>query len=269
MNTTIKLHNGNKIPKLGLGVWQADGSETKQAVGWALEAGYRHIDTASIYGNEKEVGEAIRSSSIPREDIFVTTKLWRDDHDDVERGFRRSCELLDISYIDLYLSHFPATGLRLDALRHMEKIAGSEFCRGIGVSNYTIQHLEELIKETSIVPLVNQVEYHVYLDQKELREYCQEKGIVVVAYSPLAKGNRLADDTVLKKIAKYHQKTSAQIMLRWCLDLNMVTIPKSVSKNRIVENSQIFDFKLRNEDLKEIEALNSGYRTCWDPTGVI
>lgn len=265
IESTKVLNNGLKMPLFGLGVWKATPEETIHAVSCALQAGYRHIDTAWIYGNEESVGKAIRDSGVAREDIFITTKLWRDHHDDPERAIESSLKRLGVDDVDLYLSHFPAEGTRIEAYKKMETFLKKGVVKSIGVSNYTVRHLEELLKQTSIVPAVNQVELHVFLQQRELVDYCEGKGIALEAYSPLAHAKRL-DDPILSAIAQKHKKSPAQVMIRWCLEKGYVVIPKSVNEKRIQENASVYDFSFDEKDMLELTGLEMNLRTCWDPT---
>ena len=265
LTQTITLNNGVKMPQLGLGVWKAAPAETIQAVKWALAAGYRHIDTAWIYGNETEVGQALRESDVNREDVFVTTKLWRDRHGDPEPAFQESLYRLGLEYVDLYLSHFPAKDTRIPAYKSLEKILASGRAKAIGVSNYTIRHLQELLHQTDVVPAVNQVEIHPFLAQPELVAFCHERQIRIEAYSPLAHAKRLEDPTLVELAQKY-QKSPAQVMIRWCVQQGFVVIPKSVKQHRIVENSQVFDFEIASADMQRLDQLDCDFRTCWDPT---
>lgn len=269
MIPTKKLNNGLEIPTIGLGVWQAKGDEAVQAVEWAIEAGYRLIDSAKIYGNEREVGRAIRRSGVKREDLFVTTKLWNSDqgYESALRAFDVSLEALGLDYVDLYLIHWPISQFRTESWRALERIVSSGKCRAIGVANYTVEHLEELKKNSTIKPVVNQVEFHPFLYQKELLEYCQKNNIQLEAYSPLAHGERLSDVRIAA-IAKKHEKSNAQIMLRWSIQHGTIVIPKSVKQARIKENLDVFDFELTDEDMQEMDSWNENFRTCWDPTDV-
>ncbi len=257
------------MPVIGLGVWQAKGDEAVQAVEWALEAGYRLIDSAKIYGNEREVGRAIRRSGIKREELFVTTKLWNSDqgYESAMRAFDVSLEALGLDYIDLYLIHWPISQFRKESWRALERIASSGRCRAIGVCNYTIEHLEELRKYSTIKPAINQVEFHPFLYQNELLEYCQKNNIQLEAYSPLVHGERLSDVRITE-IAKRNNKSNAQVMLRWGIQHGTVVIPKSINSNRIKENIDIFDFELGKEEMQILDSLNEDFRTCWDPTDV-
>jgi diketogulonate reductase-like aldo/keto reductase len=271
MNTPdITLNNGVTIPQLGLGVYQSRaGRETRNAVRAALEAGYRHIDTAMIYGNEKDVGDAVRDSGLPREQVFVTTKLWNDDHgyDQALAALDASLQRLRFDYIDLYLIHWPQEDLRLETWRAMERILASGKARAIGVSNYMVRHLTELLAVCQVPPAVNQIELSpfIYRSRASVVALCEEARIAVEAYSPLTKGKKL-DHPALKRIAKAHGKTPAQILIRYCLEHNWIVIPKSVHKARIVENMQVFDFSLRPEELVSLDALDEGLATGWDPT---
>lgn len=264
----IALNNGVQIPTIGLGVWQSKrGQETYDAVRAALELGYRHIDTARIYGNEADVGRAVRDSRVPRQEVFVTTKLWNDDqgYDSALAAFDESLKRLDLGYIDLYLIHWPLPETRLESYKALETIAQSGRCRAIGVSNYTVAHLEELLQHTTIVPAVNQVEFHPFLYQRELLAYCQSKHVVVQAYSPLTHGKRL-DHPVLAEVARHHHKTPAQVLIRWCIEHGLVALPKSVRRERIQENADVWNFHLSAEEMRQLDALDENLRTCWDPS---
>jgi diketogulonate reductase-like aldo/keto reductase len=246
------------------------GKETENAVRFALETGYRHIDTAAMYGNEQEVGKAVKNSGITREEIFVTTKVWNSDHgyNRTLRAFDESMRRLDIGYIDLYLIHWPVSGLRLETWKALQKLYADGKCRSIGVSNFTIRHLNELMASFDIVPAVNQVEFHAYLYQKNLLEYCNSKGIIVESYCPITRGKRL-NDKRLEAIAGKYSKTPAQVLIRWTLQKGTVTLPKSTHENRIRENFNIFDFELSIEDMNEIDSFNEDYRITWDPTNIV
>lgn len=270
----LTLNNGISIPQIGLGLWQNKNErECHDAVISAIASGYRHFDTAQIYENEEYVGSALSNAfstdEVSREDVFITTKLWNDNQffDDVLPSFNESLKQLKTDYVDLFLVHFPVTETRRPAWLKMEEIYKSGRAKSIGVSNYTVKHLEELISECDVMPAVNQVEIHVYLQQKELRDFCDEHGIIVEAYSPLAHGNGL-DNTVLHSIADKHSRSTAQVMIKWCAQNNMVVLPKSVSAKRIESNIAVFDFELDESDLEAIDGLEKNYRTCWDPTNV-
>lgn len=272
---TIALNNSTSIPQIGLGLWLTkDEKECHRAVESALESGYTHFDSAQIYENEKFLGDALQdafttSPGLKREDLFITTKLWNDNQffDDVIPSFDESLDNLQTDYVDLFLVHFPVTESRRMAWHKMEDIATSGRAKAIGVSNYTIKHLEELMSECEIVPAINQVELHVYLQQRDLREYCDDKGIVIEAYSPLAHGNGL-DNPVLKEIGAQYGKSAAQVMIKWCAQNGMVVLPKSVTPERIASNIDVFDFELSGHDLERIAGLEKNFRTCWDPTNV-
>lgn len=264
INTKVNLNNGVEMPALGLGVWEsAEGNECENAVIEATKAGYRHIDTAAIYGNEKSVGNGIKKSGISREEIFITTKLWNGDHDNPEGALEESLKKLQLDYVDLYLIHWPVPE-RNKTWKMLEQFLEEGKCRAIGVSNFTIRHLEELLKQSKIIPAVNQVEFTPYLFQKELLEYCKSKGIQLEAYSPLTRGIKLKDPKLVEMANRYN-KTPAQILLRWNSQHGVVVIPKSTRKERILENSDIFDFEISEDDMKKLDSFNEGFRVCPDP----
>lgn len=270
IESKAKLNNGKEIPRLGLGVYLSkSGKETRQAINWAFEAGYRHVDTAAIYGNEASVGDAILESGLPREEIFVTTKLWNDDHgyDRALKAFDESLKKLRVDFVDLYLIHWPVASGRRDSWRALERIYSNGMAKSIGVSNYTERHIDELLKSSDVVPVLNQVEFHPYLYQKALKESCESKKIWIEAYTPLTRGERF-DDPILQKIAKKYDKTVAQIMIRWSLQVGTIVIPKSVHKDRIFENADVFDFEIEAEDMASLNKLDEGYRVTWDPTTI-
>jgi diketogulonate reductase-like aldo/keto reductase len=263
---TTTLNNGVKMPWFGLGVYKSqEGSEVETAVAAALEAGYRLIDTASLYGNERGVGNAIRASGIRREDVFVTTKVWNSDqgYDETLRAFEASLERLGFDYVDLYLVHWPVKGKYKDTWRALERIYKEGRARAIGVSNFHIHHLEDLMASAEVVPAVNQVECHPLLSQVELRRFCREHNIAFQAWAPIMKGN--LELPVLQELAAKYGKTPAQIVLRWDLQNDILTIPKSVRPERIRENANIFDFELSAEDMAKIDALNENRRFGADP----
>ncbi|OOV46729.1 aldo/keto reductase [Leptospira kirschneri] len=271
LKQTVTLNNGISMPILGLGVWKTkSGKECKEAVLNALEAGYRHIDTARIYDNEEDVGQAIRESGIPRKEIFITTKLWNADQgpDKTRKALENSLDKLGIDFVDLYLIHFPVTSKRMDSWKELEKVYHDKLCKAIGVSNYTITHLGELLKDSQITPAVNQVEFHPFLNQIHLLEYCKKHKIQLEAYSPLAHGQKIEDPTI-SKIAQKYDKTPAQILIRWAIEQKIVVIPKSTQKKRIIENSKVFDFAISEEDMKILNSLDENFRTCWDPSEVV
>jgi diketogulonate reductase-like aldo/keto reductase len=270
IDTTVKLNNGVKMPIFGLGTFQMrSGKETQQAVLYALEAGYRLIDTAQMYGNEEDVGQALIKSGIPREEVFITTKLWNSEH-----GYQKAlnaCEeslnKLGSSYIDLYLIHWPVQGLRNETWRALETLLKKGKCRAIGVSNYMIRHLEELLSNSKTIPAVNQVEFSPYLYQEDLLEFCRSHDIQLEAYSPLTKGHMLNDPKLLA-IAKKYSKSAAQILIRWVLQKEIVIIPKSSRKERILENADVFDFKISPEDIRLLDSFNQNLCTSWDPSTI-
>ena len=270
LNSTIAMNNGVDIPTLGLGVFRApEGDETYNAVRSTLDIGYRHIDTAKAYGNEQNVGQAIRDSGLPRQDIFITTKLWNDDQgfDSTLRANAESLRKLGLEYIDLYLVHWPVPGLRLETWRAMERLLAEGKCRAIGVSNYMVQHLEEILGKAHVIPAVNQIELtpYNYLYRKGVVDLCQVNNIVLEAYSPLTKGLRLGDPRLVQLAAKYN-KTPAQILIRWVVQQGMVAIPKSTRPERIAENAQIFDFEISESDMGYLETFNENLVTGWGPT---
>jgi len=266
------LNNGVKMPWLGLGVWKVtDPEEVDFAVKTALKAGYASIDTAAMYGNEEGVGKAVRESGIPREQIFITTKLankmQRKGYEAALKAFETSRKSLGLEYIDLFLIHWPVKGKYTESWKALIKLYNEGLVRAIGVSNFLIHHLEDIINETGVVPAVNQVELHPWLNQAELVDYCKKHNIQVEAYSPLMSGH-LSEVPELDEIAGKYGKTPAQIVLRWHLQRGIVIIPKSVHKERIIENSQIFDFNLSEEDMEAINSLNRDKRFLPHPDNV-
>jgi len=267
---TLELNKGVLMPVVGLGVYQVPpGRRTRETVRSALELGYRHVDTARIYGNERDVADGIRESGIPRREVFVTTKLWNSDHgyDAALRAFDESVKRLGGDPPDLYLIHFPVQRVRADSWRALTRLYEDRRVRAIGVSNYTVRHLEELLVSSPVVPVVNQVELHPFLVQSSLRAFCRKRGILVEAYSPLVKGERMEHPT-LKRIAAAHGRTPAQVLIRFCIQHGLVAIPKSVRPERMAENASVFDFALSREDMTELDQLDEDYRTDWDPTSV-
>ncbi|WP_102346138.1 aldo/keto reductase [Bacillus sp. Marseille-P3661] len=268
---TTTLQNGVNMPWLGLGVFKVEeGPDLVQAVKTAIVHGYRSIDTAAIYGNEQGVGEGIvagiRETGITREDLFITSKVWNDDlgYDATIKAFDTSLTKLGLSYLDLYLIHWPVEGKFAEAWRALETLYAEGKVKAIGVSNFHIHHLEELMKNASILPMVNQVERHPRLTQKELLQYCQQNGIQLEAWSPLMQG-QILDHTVLVSIAQKYKKSTAQIILRWNLQNNVVIIPKSIREQRIIENSNLYDFELTIEEMEQIDSLNQNKRVGPDP----
>lgn len=256
---TISLNDGRPMPQLGFGVWQVTNHEAKSIVGEALEAGYRSIDTAAIYGNEEGVGEAIRASSIPREELFITTKLWNNNHgyDAALAAFDQSLGRLKLDFVDLYLIHWPVAGSEtyLDAWRALTKLKEDGRAKSIGVSNFMIPHLKRVIGETGVVPSVNQIELHPRFQQRELRVFHAGHGIATESWSPLGQGTLVTDDTIAE-IGRKYGKTSAQVILRWHIEKGLIAIPKSVTPVRIRENIDIFDFQLDAEDMSVLETLD-------------
>ena len=267
LESSITLNDGAKIPVLGLGVWQAGaGKETRKAVSAALESGYRLIDTAKLYGNERDVGAAVRESGIPRDEIFVTTKLWNSDQgfESALRAFEGSRRELGLEYVDLYLVHWPVPQLRNESWKALLKIREQGLARSIGVSNYTIPHLEELLRASPVPPSVNQVEFHPFLYQRELLEYGQKHHIQLEAYSPLTRGRHLKHP-LIKEIATKHGRTPAQILIRWGLQHGLVVIPKSVRPERIRENADVFGFEIKSPDMARLDALDERSHLAWNP----
>lgn len=261
------LNTDIEMPGLGLGVYQAkDGPEVESAVRYALEVGYRSIDTASFYGNEIGVGKAIRESGIPREEIFLTTKVWNEDQRQKRTlaAFEESLERLELEYVDLYLVHWPVKGCYKETWKEMEKILASGGAKAIGVSNFLVNHLKDLLADCQVVPAVNQIEFHPYLLQPKLLAFCKNNRIQMEAWSPLMQGN-IVSVPLLNELALKYGKSSAQIALRWNLQHGVVTIPKSVTPGRIKENSEIFDFELSDADMLAIDALDQGKRFGPDP----
>jgi 2,5-diketo-D-gluconate reductase A len=266
---TITLNNGVEIPQLGFGVYQVKPEETAQAVQTALEVGYRHIDTAEMYGNEKGVGEGIRNSGVPREEVFITSKLNNGfhAHDDALRAFDGTLEALGFDDVDLFLIHWPLPGIDVDYVetwKAMEEIYRSGRAKSIGVSNFNAHHLRKLHGETEVVPAVNQIEVHPYLAQDELRAFNAQHQIATEAWSPIAQG-KVLDDPAILRVAERYGKTASQVTLRWHVQRGDIVFPKSVTRSRVEENFAIFDFELSEDDLREITALDRNERTGPDP----
>jgi methylglyoxal/glyoxal reductase len=265
LKSSAKLNNGVEIPYLGLGVYQSPPGEiTLRGVRNALKIGYRQIDTAELYGNEKDVGRALRESGIRREDVFITTKVWNSNqgYDSTLYACEGSLGRLGLSYVDLYLIHWPVQGLGDETWRAMIKLLHQGKTRAIGVSNYSIRELNELLDKSDIVPAVNQVEFHPFLYQEELLRFCKNNKIQLEAYSPLTRGKRLNHPNILE-LAKKYNKTPAQVLIRWSLQHNVVVIPKSIHEARIKENSQVFDFQLEPKDMKLLDSLNENLYTVF------
>jgi 2,5-diketo-D-gluconate reductase A len=265
---TVTLNNGVEIPQLGFGVFQIEPENTREAVLAALETGYRHIDTAEMYGNEKQVGEAVRDSSVPREEVFVTSKLNNGYHayDDALSAFARSLDDLGFDYLDLFLVHWPLPGVGdfVETWRAMEEIYRSGRAKAVGVSNFKESHLRRIFTETDVVPAVNQVEIHPYLAQDDLRAFDTEHGIATEAWSPIAQG-KVLDDPVITSIGERLGRTPAQVTLRWHLQRGDIVFPKSVTRSRVEENFRLFDFELTGQDMAAITSLDRGERTGPDP----
>lgn len=269
IQSTTTLHNGVKMPWLGLGVFKVeDGEEVVQSIKKALEVGYRSIDTAAIYGNEEGVGKALAETNVPREELFITTKVWNADHgyEAALTAFDVSMEKLGLDYLDLYLIHWPlpSKGKFTETWKALEKLYKDGRVRAIGVSNFKVHHLEAVIADCEVVPMVNQVEYHPRFNQRELHDFCKEHGIQLEAWSPLMQGQLLNDPTLME-IAKEYNKSTAQIIIRWDIQTGVVTIPKSVKPHRIAENADVFDFEISEENMDKINALNQDRRMFADP----
>lgn len=267
IHSTKKLSNGIEMPRLGLGVYKMTEPDMAiQAMTAALDYGYRHIDTASLYANEKEVGEAVRSSNVPRKDIFITTKVWNTDqgYDQTLRAFEKSLKLLEMDYVDLYLTHWPITETFVETYRAIERLYDEKLIRATGVANHHQHHLEAIAVKANVKPMVNQIECHPRLTQFDLREYCAEQEIAITSWSPLARG-RILEEPTLQRISNKYGKSTAQTIIRWHLQHDLIVIPKSENPSRIAENMDVYDFELSFEDMKNIDALNLNERTGKDP----
>jgi diketogulonate reductase-like aldo/keto reductase len=266
IESTVELNNGVKMPQLGFGTWKIKGKSVLKPLTWALEEGFRHIDTATLYGNEKYVGKAIKVSEIPREEIFITSKVWDTDQgfEKTQKAFEKSLKKLNLDYLDLYLIHWPRE-LRNETWRALEKIYDEGKARAIGVANFWNHHIKEIFKNFETIPAVNQVELHpfVYNEDKELIKLCREKKIQVEAYSPLVHGKKL-NHPKLKSIAEKYNKSTAQILIRWSLQHGFVCIPKSGDKAHIKENANVFDFEISEKDMEEINSIGEHFRNLYD-----
>jgi diketogulonate reductase-like aldo/keto reductase len=270
LHSTFTLNNGVNIPVFGLGVFRSpSGKLTRNAVFYALQAGYRHIDTAKIYANERDVGKAIAKSDIPRKEIFVTTKLWNDDQgfDSTLKALDESLNKLQMDYVDLFLMHWPVKSLRLESWKAMEQALADGKTRAIGISNFMKRHVVELLDNSKIIPAINQIELSPfnYLFRKDTIDYCLKNDIKTEAYSPLTKGRKLNDPNLVEMANRY-RKSTAQILIRWTLEHEFVVIPKSTKEHRIIENANVFDFSISREDMDVLDELNENLVTGWDPT---
>ncbi|TKH05092.1 aldo/keto reductase [Peribacillus simplex] len=264
---TITLHNGVKMPQLGFGVFKVkNGNETVESVKKAIEVGYRAIDTAAIYENEEGVGQAIRECGVPREELFITSKVWNTEqgYETTLQAFEDSLNRLGLEYLDLYLIHWPGKDKYLETWRALEKLYKDGKVKSIGVSNFHVHHLENLLANSEVKPVVNQIELHPLLTQVEIRDYCAKHEIKVESWSPLGRGNLLEEPTI-NHIAKKHGKSSAQVLIRWHLQHDLVVIPKSITPSRIEENAQVFDFSLSLNEMNQIDALNKNERFGSNP----
>ena len=272
ISTTILLNNGYEIPALGLGVYQTPGGDTGQRIVMdALSVGYRHVDTARLYKNEAEVGAAVRASGLPREELFITTKLWTTEqgYDSAIAACHEGLKIMGLDYIDLYLIHWPNSAKRLDSWRALETLSDEGVCRSIGVSNYMVHHLEELLGQARIVPAINQIEMSPYLygSRHDVLSFCELNAIAIEAYSPLTRGEKL-NDPALIELASHYDKTAAQILIRWGLEKGFVVLPKSVRPDRIRENADVFDFSITSEDMAALDALDESLVTSTDPNTI-
>lgn len=267
LQDTTTLHNGVKMPWFGLGVFKVqEGSEVVESVKAALKNGYKSIDTAAVYGNEEGVGQAIKEAGVPREELFITTKVWNADqgYETTLQAFETSMDKLGLDYLDLYLIHWPVAGKYKETWKALEKLYKDGRVRAIGVSNFHVHHLKDLMADAEIKPMVNQVEYHPHLAQTELLQFCKAEGIQMEAWSPLKQGELLSEPTIVG-IAEKHGKSPAQVILRWDLQNEVVTIPKSIKEHRIIQNADIFDFELTAEDMDVLNGLNKDERVGPDP----
>jgi diketogulonate reductase-like aldo/keto reductase len=259
------LNNGLEIPRLGLGVYQSPpGKITERAVQYALKIGYRLIDRAQLYGNEEDVGRALRRSGVNRDDVFITTKVWNSDqgYESTLQAFNKSLKRLGLSYLNLYLIHWPVPGMSEGTWKAMVRLLREQKTRAIGVSNYDIDDLSQLMQSSDVLPAVDQVEFHPFLYQERLLRFCEKNGIQMEAYSPLTRGMRISHPTIVAVANKY-RKTPAQVLIRWSLQHGLVVIPKSVHEERILENSKVFDFELEPEDMEHLNSLNENLRTIF------
>ncbi|MEB7780704.1 aldo/keto reductase [Mammaliicoccus fleurettii] len=268
----VKLNNDVNIPELGLGIYKIDEADVERVLNTAIETGYRAIDTAWFYKNEKALGQALNKINIDREELFITTKLWNDfqGYEETIKAFNDSLESLQLTYIDMYLIHWPCPEdeLFIETYKAMEQLYKEGKIKAIGVCNFKEHHLEKLLAETEIVPAVNQVEFHPIFNQKDLQAYCESKGIKITAWSPLMRGGEWLNNPVLKEIADKYNKTAAQVIIKWHLQQGRIVIPKSQNDQRIIENFDVFNFELTEEDLAEIDSLHTNERQFRDPDEV-
>ena len=267
LDSRLRLHDGNEMLLFGLGVWAAEsGRETYNAVVHALKTGYRHIDTAQMYGNEKDVGDALKDSGVPREEVFLTSKVWESDHGygATLKAFDACLRKMSLDYIDLYLIHWPVSGSRIETWKALEQIKKNGLCKSIGVSNYAPHHLEEIMKHSIEKPVVNQIELNPFLQQQKIAEFCNKEGIHLTGYCPLARGRRF-DDQELSRISRETGKSPAQVMIRWALERGQTVIPKSSRPLRIEKNAEVFDFSLNEGQMRTLNGLDQGLRFCPNP----
>ncbi len=269
LKSSVALNNGVAIPWIGFGVFQVKpGDETFRSVSTALKLGYRAVDTAAIYGNEEDVGRAVRESGIPRDEIFITTKVWNGDHgyESTLQAFETSRKKLGLDAVDLYLIHWPvpSRGLYKETWRAMEKLYRDGAVRAIGLSNFQLPHIEDLLQKAEVVPVINQVEFHPFLYQADLLRGCEKRNIRLEAWSPLTRG-RFFDNPVIQDVARRNGRSPAQVLIRWCLQHEVVVLPRSTREDHIRENGEVFDFTLSNEDMARLNALNEGTRIGPDP----
>ncbi|WP_371804527.1 aldo/keto reductase [Candidatus Lokiarchaeum ossiferum] len=270
LTPTFTLNNGISMPRVGLGTYMLSGTLGKLTMKQAIKLGYRLFDTATLYGNEQELGEALAESGLSRQEFFITTKVWNSDqgYASTLRAFETSLKQLNLEYVDLYLIHWPVPGKRKDTWRALEKLYSDEKCRAIGVSNYYIPHIEELLSYALIPPMVNQVEFSPFLFLPELLTYCKSDDILLQCYSPLTHGNRIYN-SVIQSVAQSYQKKEAQVLLKWCLQHNTSVIPKASSKKHLEENIALFDFELSSSDMLRLDQLHENLHTDWDPSTVL
>ena len=267
IESRINLNDGVSMPLFGIGVWRMEhGRETRKAVTLALELGYIHIDTASMYKNEEDVGAAVQESSLPRENLFITSKVHTSEvgYDATLKAFERSLQKLKLSYIDLYLIHKPVEGFRQNTWKALEKLKKDGTCRSIGVSNFSPRHLDEILEICEFIPAVNQIEMNPFLAQKTISDYCRSKNIHITGFCPLARTEKSKDSEIVD-VANECGKTWAQVMIRWSLQKHITTIPKSVNPQRIRENSDVFDFELNEKQMQSLDDLDQGFRLRPDP----